>query len=53
MLLGGAPMDGERIIWRNLVASSPDLIDAAKARWRAQEFPRVPDGTEFIPLPDR
>ena len=53
MLLGGAPMDGERIIWWNLVASSPDLIDAAKARWRAQEFPRVPDETEFIPLPDR
>ena len=53
MLLGGAPMDGERIIWWNLVASSPELIDAAKARWRAQEFPRVPDETEFIPLPDR
>jgi len=53
MLLGGAPMDGERIIWWNLVASSPDLIEAAKARWRAQEFPRVPDETEFIPLPDR
>jgi redox-sensitive bicupin YhaK (pirin superfamily) len=53
MLLGGAPMNGERIIWWNLVASSPDLIDAAKARWRAQEFPRVPDETEFIPLPDR
>ena len=53
MLLGGAPMDGERIIWWNLVASSPDLIEAAKARWRAQEFPRVPDETEFIPLPER
>jgi redox-sensitive bicupin YhaK (pirin superfamily) len=53
MLLGGAPMDGDRIIWWNLVASSPDLIDAAKARWRAQDFPRVPDETEFIPLPDR
>ncbi len=52
MLLGGTPMDGDRIIWWNLVASSPELIDAAKARWRAQEFPRVPDETEFIPLPD-
>ena len=52
MLLGGAPMDGDRLIWWNLVASSQDLIDAAKERWRAQDFPRVPDETEFIPLPD-
>ena len=52
MLLGGAPMDGDRIIWWNLVASSQDLIEAAKERWRAQDFPRVPDETEFIPLPD-
>jgi redox-sensitive bicupin YhaK (pirin superfamily) len=53
MLLGGAPMDGDRIIWWNLVASSQELIEAAKERWRAQDFPRVPDETEFIPLPDR
>ena len=52
MLLGGATMDGDRIIWWNLVASSQDLIEAAKERWRAQDFPRVPDETEFIPLPD-
>jgi redox-sensitive bicupin YhaK (pirin superfamily) len=52
MLLGGATMDGDRIIWWNLVASSQDRIEAAKERWRAQDFPRVPDETEFIPLPD-
>jgi redox-sensitive bicupin YhaK (pirin superfamily) len=52
MLLGGAPMDGERIIWWNLVASSPELIEAAKQRWRAQDYPPVPGETEFIPLPD-
>ncbi|MDB5810458.1 MAG: pirin [Betaproteobacteria bacterium] len=52
MLLGGAPMDGERLIWWNLVASSQDMIDAAKQRWREQRFPPVPDETEFIPLPD-
>jgi hypothetical protein len=52
MLLGGAAMDGDRIIWWNLVASSQDRIEAAKERWRAQEFPRVPDETEFIPLPE-
>jgi redox-sensitive bicupin YhaK (pirin superfamily) len=52
MLLGGAAMDGDRIIWWNLVASSQDLIEAAKERWRAQKFPPVPDETEFIPLPE-
>jgi redox-sensitive bicupin YhaK (pirin superfamily) len=52
MLLGGAPMDGERFIWWNLVATSQAMIDAAKQRWREQRFPPVPDETEFIPLPE-
>jgi redox-sensitive bicupin YhaK (pirin superfamily) len=52
MLLGGAPMDDDRIIWWNFVASSQELIEAAKQRWRTQSFPPVPDETEFIPLPD-
>ena len=53
MLLGGAGLDGERIIWWNFVASSRELIDAAKRRWREGEFPPVPGETEFIPLPAR
>lgn len=53
MLLGGAPMDGGRIIWWNLVASSQHLIEAAKQRWRDRDYPPVPDETEFIPLPER
>lgn len=53
MLLGGAPLDGERIIWWNFVASSRDLIDDAKRRWRAGRFPPVPGDKEFIPLPER
>jgi redox-sensitive bicupin YhaK (pirin superfamily) len=52
MLLGGAPIDGERFIWWNFVASSREAIAAAKERWRAQDFGRVPDETEWIPLPD-
>jgi hypothetical protein len=56
MLLGGAPMDGPRTVWWNLVASEQRLIEAAKADWAAQEpegrFGRVPGETEFIPLPD-
>ena len=53
MLLGGARMDGDRHIWWNFVASSRQLIEDAKARWREQDFPAVPGETEFIPLPDR
>jgi redox-sensitive bicupin YhaK (pirin superfamily) len=52
MLLGGAKMDGDRIIWWNFVASAKELIEAGKLRWRDQGFPPVPGETEFIPLPD-
>jgi redox-sensitive bicupin YhaK (pirin superfamily) len=52
MLFGGAKMDGDRHIWWNFVASSRDLMEAAKQRWRDMRFPPVPDETEFIPLPE-
>lgn len=51
MLLGGAKMDGDRIIWWNFVASTREAIEAAKRRWSQQDFPPVPGETEFIPLP--
>src|SRR5262245_29142027 len=52
MLLGGAKMDGDRHIWWNFVASSRELMESAKARWRERRFPPVPGETEFIPLPE-
>jgi redox-sensitive bicupin YhaK (pirin superfamily) len=53
MLLGGATMDGDRFIWWNFVASSQELIEEAKARWRERQFPPIPgDDIEFIPLPE-
>ena len=53
LLLGGAPLDGERQIWWNFVSSSKERIERAKADWREGRFPKVPgDETEFIPLPD-
>lgn len=52
MLLGGDPMDGPRHIWWNFVSSSKDRIEQAKADWKRQSFPPVPQETEFIPLPD-
>jgi len=59
MLLGGAPL-GKRLIWWNLVASTQDKIDRAKANWRASTknnfedtfFSLPPGETEFIPLPE-
>jgi redox-sensitive bicupin YhaK (pirin superfamily) len=52
MLLGGAPLDGPRIVWWNFVASSRERIEAAKEDWQARRFPGVPgDDAEFIPLP--
>ena len=52
MLFGGARTDGDRHIWWNFVASSRELMEEAKQRWREQRFPPVPDETEFIPLPE-
>jgi redox-sensitive bicupin YhaK (pirin superfamily) len=52
MLFGGAPLDGERHLWWNFVASTRERIEQAKADWLAQRFPKVPgDENEFIPLP--
>lgn len=53
MVFGGAPLDGERHISWNFVASSREMIDEARTRWREQRFPAVPGETEFIPLPER
>ncbi len=53
MLLGGAPLDGQRHLWWNFVSSSKERIDRAKADWKAGRFGKIPgDEVEFIPLPD-
>ena len=52
MLFGGAPLDGERHLWWNFVASTQERIEQAKLDWQAQAFGKVPgDESEFIPLP--
>lgn len=53
MAFGGAPLDGERHVSWNFVASRRELIDEARTRWREQRFPPVPGETEFIPLPEK
>jgi redox-sensitive bicupin YhaK (pirin superfamily) len=52
MLLGGEPLDGRRHIWWNFVSSSSERIEQAKEDWKAGRFARVPEETEFIPLPE-
>jgi len=54
ILFGGAPLDGERHLWWNFVASTRERIEQAKAAWVEGRFGRVPgDEDEFIPLPTR
>ncbi|WP_266160056.1 pirin family protein [Dyella silvatica] len=54
MLFGGAPLDGERHLWWNFVASTRERIEQAKEDWSAQRFGRVSgDEGEYIPLPPR
>jgi redox-sensitive bicupin YhaK (pirin superfamily) len=53
MLLGGAPLDGERHIYWNFVSSSPERLERAKQDWREGRFGKVVgDEHEFIPLPE-
>jgi redox-sensitive bicupin YhaK (pirin superfamily) len=53
VLIGGAPLDGERHIWWNFVSSRQERIERAKADWKAGRFGTVPgDDHEFIPLPE-
>ncbi|SDD59605.1 pirin family protein [Paraburkholderia lycopersici] len=53
MLLGGAHLPGLRYIEWNFVSSSQEKIEAAKKAWTGQTFPKVPDETEWTPLPVR
>ena len=50
-IFGGEPLPEERYIYWNFVASKKDLIEKAKAQWKAQAFAPVPGETEFVPLP--
>ncbi len=53
MLCGGEAFATPRHVWWNFVSSSRDRIEAAKADWKAGNFPKVPgDDKEFIPIPE-
>lgn len=53
ILVGGAPLDGPRIVWWNFVARDRARIEQAGRDWKAGRFDIVPgDEQEFIPLPE-
>jgi redox-sensitive bicupin YhaK (pirin superfamily) len=53
VMVGGAPLEGERYIDWNFVSSSKERIERAKRDWKEGRFPKVPgDDVEFIPLPE-
>lgn len=52
ILLGGAPLDGQRHLYWNFVSSSRQRLEQAKEDWRQGRFDKVPGDVEFIPLPD-
>lgn len=51
VLIGGAALDGPRRMNWNFVASDPAMIDQARARWAAGDWPTVPGEIERIELP--
>lgn len=51
VLIGGAPLDGPRRMYWNFVASDVALIDQARARWAAGDWPGVPGEQGRIELP--
>lgn len=53
MIVGGAPLQGERHVWWNFASSSLERIERAKDDWRNGRFGKVVgDEAEYIPLPD-
>lgn len=51
ILLGGAPLDGKRLIWWNFVSSRKERIEQAAEDWQAQRLGVIAGDPEFIPLP--
>lgn len=51
-IFGGEAFPEERFIYWNFVHSDKDFIEKAKQDWLAQNFPKVPNETEFVPLPN-
>jgi hypothetical protein len=52
-LIGGAPLDGRRLMWWNFVSSRKERILAAAADWEARRMRGVDGDPSYVPLPAR
>lgn len=50
-IFGGEAFPEERFIFWNFVSSRKERIEQAKTDWENQTFAKVPNETEFVPLP--
>ncbi len=50
-IFGGDAVPEEHFIFWNFVHTDKAMIEKAKQDWMAQNFPKVPGETEFVPLP--
>jgi len=50
-IFGGEPFLEEHFIYWNFVHTDKAVIEKAKQNWMDQNFPKVPNETEFVPLP--
>jgi hypothetical protein len=53
VVIGGAPLDGQRYMFWNFVSSSKERLAQAAEDWEAERFDQVPGETERIPLPNK
>ena len=51
VIIGGAPLDGPRLLLWNFVSSTKSRLRQAAEDWREQRMGTVPGDPEFIPLP--
>lgn len=51
-IFGGEVFPEDRFIEWNFVSSKKATIEKAKADWKAQRFAKVPNETDFVPLPE-
>lgn len=51
-IFGGEAFPEERFIFWNFVNSDKEVIEKAKANWKTQNFPKVPNEIDFVPLPE-
>ncbi len=50
-IFGGEALPEKRYMFWNFVATTPELIEQAKQKWEALQFPKIEGETNYIPLP--